>query len=422
MKIKRLIIILLGFLLLLEIFLRLYKIESLNYFRNVKIIHKYNQNYFVGLRPNTTVYIKHFTGKWEGKFTINSLGMRNIEEPDRKHKKIICLGDSLVMGYGVSDEDTFCYILNQRFKQTGYQFLNAGIDGLGSLGAYQRLKEVLGYVKNVESVLFFISPNDFTMPEIFIKRGILPDDVIEKKRLEDPLKRYIDSFQFILTDWSYSFFILKITIKQLLLKYAIFKNEIKNNLDKIKNQTLKEYIVNSFLLPERKISCPKPEEKKLIYKTIGYTYITYEKQKLSRPISCPEPVPENIKNECTNFPKTIPDLPDFTKNVYKNMIDLSKQKQFRLIIVILPMQIEEIYCNNIKKFHPLRMYALQAKHFFKKNNIEVWDLMEFTHTLCKQNEYGIRDHYIPEDGHLTKLGNLWVAEHLSHLLNRHLVK
>jgi hypothetical protein len=47
-------------------------------------------------------------------------------------------------------------------------------------------------------------------------------------------------------------------------------------------------------------------------------------------------------------------------------------------------------------------------------------LMENTKTLCKQNEYGITDHFIPEDGHLTKLGNVWVSENLYNYLVKYL--
>ncbi|MFN3245493.1 MAG: hypothetical protein ACK42K_02240 [Leptonema sp. (in: bacteria)] len=63
MNLKRFVFLTLAFFVLLEIFLRFYQIEALSYFRSLKVIHQYNPNYFVGLKPNTRVYIKHYTGK-----------------------------------------------------------------------------------------------------------------------------------------------------------------------------------------------------------------------------------------------------------------------------------------------------------------------------------------------------------------------
>lgn len=420
MNLRRFVFLTLAFFALLEIFLRFYQIEALSYFRSLKVIHQYNPNYFVGLKPNTRVYIKHYTGKWEGEFSINSLGLRNLEEADPNLKKILCLGDSLVMGFGVSDKETFCYLLNEKFKQHGYQFLNAGVDGLGSWGYYQRLKELLERVNQIDTVLLFVSPNDFTMPEVFLQRGILPDDVVEKKRLEDPQKKFFDTAQFVLTDWFYSFYVIKLTVKQMLLKFAIIKAELQIELEKTKNSTFINYIKESFLLPNKPVECIPKEEKKKIYKTLGSSYNAPQKILFSKPQQCPEEVPSSILKECRDFPKEIPDLPEFTKKAYQNILELSLKHHFRLIVVILPMQIEEIYCNNINQYHPLRMYALQAKQYFEKNQIEVWDLMENTKTLCKQNEYGITDHFIPEDGHLTKLGNVWVSENLYNYLVKYL--
>lgn len=418
MKIKQWLFLILLFLIFLESFLRFYRIESIDYFRTMKLLHQYHPEYIFGLRPNQHFYVKHFTGKWEGTFTINSLGMRNIEEPKDNFKKVICLGDSLVMGFGVSDEHTFCNLLNEDYKKSGYQFLNAGIDGLGSWGSFERIKEIHNKIKDIDTVLFFVSPNDFTMPEVQLKQGFLPDDVIEEKRLKDPKKNFIDRFQFILTDWFYSLYIFKLTIKQIKLKSYLFFNELQENMNYLQNHSIDKMIKDSFLLPEKKKTCIQNVEKNTIYKTIRKEYI--QTKEVKKEIHCPEPIPEHILKECTNFPETIPPLPEFTQNIYKNMIQYTQQNQIKFIVIILPMQIEEIYCNSINKYHPLRIYALQAKLFFNNNNIQVIDLMDETKTLCKENHYSIKDYFIPEDGHLTVIGNKWVANSLSKILEEKL--
>ncbi len=403
-------------LLSLEIFLRFYHIESLQYFINNKKIHSYHPDYFVGLKSNTKVHIKHFSGKWEGTFTINSLGMRNLEEPKKNTIKVLCLGDSLVMGFGVSDDETFCYLLNQSFQSQKIQFLNAGIDGLGSWGVLQRYKEIVSKVEGVQYALFFISPNDFSMPESLKKKGFIPDDEIEKKRILDPKKKFYDTFQFLITEWFYSVLYLKIFIKQAKLQWHLFYQEMILGLESLHQMSLKEYLLSAFLLPKKQTSCVEKEKKVQIYKTIGQEFkkIPIPSKQIKQ--TCPETVPQDIQKECKEPPKEIPELPEFTQSTYQELIKFSKENHIQFVVVIIPMQIEEIYCNLNQKYHPLRLYALQAKKFFEENQIPVIDLMEYTNQQCKENHYGIRDHYIPEDGHLTKLGNQWVAKNLEKIL------
>lgn len=398
---------------LLEISLRLYRVDSLSYFVSNKKIHSYHPRYFVGLNPKTKEHIKHFSGKWEGMFTINSLGMRNLEEPKKDYTKVLCLGDSLVMGFGVSDKDTFCNILNESFAYQKIQFLNAGVDGLGSWGVLQRYKEIASKVEGIRYALFFISPNDFSMPESLAKQGFIPDDEIEKERLFNPYKKYYDTFQFLLTDWFYSVLYVKIFVKQSKLQWYLFYQEVVRNLQSLHRMPLKEYVVSTFLLPKKQSSCIESDKKKLIYKTLGQEF---KKIPSTSKQVCPEAIPESIQKECKKPPKEFSELPDFTKNAYQEMIQFSKEKKIQLVLVIIPMQIEEIYCNLNQQYHPLRLYALQGKKFFEENQIPVIDLMPYTNQQCVENQHGIRDHYISEDGHLTKLGNQWVAKNLEKIL------
>ncbi|MCS7204938.1 MAG: lipase [Leptospiraceae bacterium] len=395
------------FWLLFEIFLRLYHIPSLDYFLKMNQIHRFHPDYFIGLQPNTSVYIRHFSGKWEGQFSINSFGMRGTKEPDPQKRKVICLGDSLVMGYGVSDHETFCALLDEKFFDHGIQFLNGGIDGLGSWGAYQRLKEILSQVSNVNTVLFFVSPNDFTMPPSLLEKGFFPDDQTEEARLLQPTKRLIDTWQFVLSDYVYTLTVAKITIKQLLLRFHLWKDTFVATLNRWKNQNLLTTIKQSFLLESQAVSCPQPTN--TLFETIGKTYIPQEKRIFSQPKKCPEEIPEEILKECTEPPKVIPELPNFTQRVYLDMLELTKKNQIRFVVVILPVQIEELYCHSINRYHFLRLYALQVIRFFQKHQIEIWDLMADTPSMCQEGKWGFKDYFIPEDGHLTQLGNEWLA-------------
>jgi len=67
--------------------------------------------------------------KW-GKITTNSLGFRS-EELDQNKKQIIVLGDSVAWGYGVSDEETMPYLLEQKLQSLDYQVSNLAVSGYG---------------------------------------------------------------------------------------------------------------------------------------------------------------------------------------------------------------------------------------------------------------------------------------------------
>src|SRR5262245_47548932 len=114
-----------------EVLLRLFDPSSLQYYRRLKLLHGYDERYFVNLTPGADFYLRHPAHLWEGRFTTNSLGYRGSPEPDAS-PKILCLGDSIVMGFGVSDEDTFCAGLDGALiGKTKYRSMNLGVDAFG---------------------------------------------------------------------------------------------------------------------------------------------------------------------------------------------------------------------------------------------------------------------------------------------------
>jgi len=95
---------------------------------------------------------------------INSDGLRDQEYPiDSEHaSRMIFLGDSLTLGWGVEREDTFEYLLEERFNEQGrerVEILNFGI------GNYNTAQEVALFVKKglkyaPDKVVVFYFVND----------------------------------------------------------------------------------------------------------------------------------------------------------------------------------------------------------------------------------------------------------------------
>ncbi len=375
--------------------------RALQYYRDVKLVHTFHPEVGVTLATNHKTYIRHHTGLWQGKFETNSLGHRATKEIDPSLPKIVCLGDSLVMGFGVSDEDTFCSLLDGiSLNGKKHQSVNLGVDAYGSLGFYKRLKDQLPFLPNTKQVLLFVSPNDFAMPEALAKQGLLPDDEIDSLHENDPVWKKSFYLQFEATRFSYLLQALKLAWEQNKLAMYGFKARANNLTNSANSFSIRSELKSAF------ISERSPCDAK----------ITSDSKS-----SCPEPIPESRFTCPLASPplaKDLEPLPKVTQEAYLKIIALSKSYGFQLIPVFVPSQIEEIYCEMNGKYHPLGDYAIRANDFFIQHKISPIRLMPFAKNMCALNlksniaEKGIENHFLPGDGHLTKLGNRWVYESL----------
>lgn len=396
----------LGFLILfslssflfLELFLNFANPPALRYYRDVKLLHAYHPEYGVTLAPNENRFVRHYADLWQGQFTTNSLGLRGKEEPNPNLPKLVCLGDSMVMGFGVSDEDTFCSLLNGiQIKGKTYQSLNFGVDAYGSLGSYKRLLDMSEKISDIQEVLFFVSPNDFTMPEELRAQGILPDDESDALHENDLVWKKNFKTQFELTRVSFLIHALKLAYEQTKVKLLITKYSIQTDLSLLFEQPTR-YFYDTFFVTTKKESCNSIESS----------------------FECPGPVP-GLHITCTDKPdepSSLPPLGETTTRAYDSMIALANKKGMRLTPVFLPMQIEEVYCRQLGKFNSLGNYATRAKLYFESKGVKTIDLLPSTDKMCGRSfvtkgiekKAVIQDYYIPGDGHLTKIGNLWAKE------------
>lgn len=75
--------------------------------------------------------------------------------------KIVAFGDSLTAGFGLSEKESYPYLLQQRLKADGldYEVVNAGISGETSLGGLERVDWVLEQ-ENARILILELGAND----------------------------------------------------------------------------------------------------------------------------------------------------------------------------------------------------------------------------------------------------------------------
>jgi acyl-CoA thioesterase-1 len=75
--------------------------------------------------------------------------------------KIVAFGDSLTAGFGLTENESYPYLLQQKLKADGfdYEVVNAGISGDTSIGGLERVDWVLG-MDNVKILVLELGAND----------------------------------------------------------------------------------------------------------------------------------------------------------------------------------------------------------------------------------------------------------------------
>lgn len=87
--------------------------------------------------------------------------------------KIVAFGDSLTAGFGLSEKESYPYLLQERLKADGYDYevINAGVSGETSLGGLERADWVLEQ-ENVKILVLELGAND-------LLRGMAPSRMKE---------------------------------------------------------------------------------------------------------------------------------------------------------------------------------------------------------------------------------------------------
>ena len=82
-------------------------------------------------------------------------------EATTKRPKIVAFGDSLTAGFGLTERESYPYLLQERLNADGYNYevVNAGISGDTSMGGLERVDWVLDQ-EDVEILVLELGAND----------------------------------------------------------------------------------------------------------------------------------------------------------------------------------------------------------------------------------------------------------------------
>jgi acyl-CoA thioesterase-1 len=97
--------------------------------------------------------------------------------------KIIAFGDSLTAGFGLSDKESYPYLLQEKLKADGFEYevINAGVSGDTSLGGLERSDWVLDQ-ENAQILILELGANDLLrgVPVARMKENL--DKIIRKAK------------------------------------------------------------------------------------------------------------------------------------------------------------------------------------------------------------------------------------------------
>jgi hypothetical protein len=382
MKTIKVIISIFIILFFIEIILRIIKPNALEFYRLQKQFHAYNDEYLVDLEPLIDIRLVHFQGIFDIHFSTNEMGFRGTDRVNNSLPQIGCVGDSVTMGFGVSDEDTFCKKLNNFRDKEGniYQSINLGVDAYGPSAIERKLKNQIPLL-NLKLLYYFPSNGDDI------------DEYNFYSKMNNNLSKKLFKYQFLAAKYSYLFLAVKVTQEQLFFRF-------------------RETFIFSVESGVYKLQCISSETKDIHCPYTNFTELfdallmDFKKPKKAR---VDEP-PSFSDNECQKENDEHP-IPDSVYDSTRNIVQLAKKNNIKLVIFLAPIDIETAYCSQKGLNHRLYNYGKTLKKFLIKENLDFIDLNEYTYLMKdSQSRLNPRPYYIIGDGHYTKIGNNWVYE------------
>jgi acyl-CoA thioesterase-1 len=103
-----------------------------------------------------------------------------------KRSKIVAFGDSLTAGFGLTERESYPYLLQEQLNADGYNYevLNAGVSGDTSMGGLERIDWVLEQ-DGVEILILELGANDLLRGAPVAKMRSNLDQIIRKAKAKN---------------------------------------------------------------------------------------------------------------------------------------------------------------------------------------------------------------------------------------------
>jgi hypothetical protein len=329
-------------------------------------------------KPNTEHFEKGKLG--QTKWTINSKGCRTNPNFDKNQSEISCYGDSFTFCRQVDDNETWEHILSH---YRGTNVTNFGVGNYGLDQVLLRLKRefekyptkivIVGIVPDTISRILSVWKHYYEYGNTF---GFKPRYEIHNKKLK-LIKNYIDEEEKFS---HYQTYIKKIQEHDYFYKEK-FEKEILHF----------PYSLTIYKNPKRNLS--------IIYWILRNKILKTQNEKnLWMPMETIMKI--NLKWRIKLF-QNLKSTKLF-KNIIEEMIEFSQEKNFRLVLIILPQKDDLLFIK--KDFHFYKKFIEEIKDLAGLNFIDI------TNELIKENNldefYSDNNDY---GGHYSKKGNEKIA-------------
>jgi hypothetical protein len=191
------------------------------------------------LKPGKCVFQNR---EFSNTYHINSLGLRD-DEQSLVGPKIIALGDSFTMGWGVEQEETF---VQQLEKLTGLKIINAGISSYGTVREFRILERLDTSAANYLIVQY--TSNDVSENETLSTKGELT--VLNEEKYLNTVKFHSNELTYIPGKFSFN---ILVQLQSELRK--IYSKSTNNNQDKVPIEKEVQYFLD--VLDSSKIDIAK---------------------------------------------------------------------------------------------------------------------------------------------------------------------
>ncbi|XDD48855.1 SGNH/GDSL hydrolase family protein [Leptospira sp. WS92.C1] len=143
----KIIFFLITFILLVEVFLRIFPPVGLIYRLKDKQVHCMEEKEIpeIMLCPNSDTILQHPAG-FTFRVRVDEFAERIVSEkkPFAGSKpEIWLMGDSIAYGFGLNDEDTIAWKLQKELSPAGLRVRNLGVDSLGTGGVHRKMERTL---------------------------------------------------------------------------------------------------------------------------------------------------------------------------------------------------------------------------------------------------------------------------------------